>query len=217
MSRLMSGAVEADKIDYSYLRWHAGRYGQEALEQLSQGIEHKDKDTIAAKAKQTLAQENRYSGSSSGAAVLSTEQMRQRLRVLPKGAALDDALIKQMQASIRWEEKRCLEIDAQCLVWLIDLNADGLKEAIVIKEDPEWSSDDTYFYQQTTKGQYRYGGTLKFGYGMNDKQHAQMISDIELNRVKTLAPRFNDVEIGGRRINVIADQSNYDNDATCDE
>jgi hypothetical protein len=52
---------------------------------------------------------------------------------------------------------------------------------------------------------------------MNDKQHAQMISDIELNRVKTLAPRFNDVEIGGRRINVIADQSNYDNDATCDE
>lgn len=214
MSRLMSGAVEADKIDYSYLRWHAGRYGQEALEQLSQGIAHAEKDAIAANAKQTLAQQNRYSGSSSGAAALSTEQMRQRLRAIPRGLVLDEALIKQMQSATRWEEKRCLETDAECLVWMIDLNDDGLKEAVVINEKQRWSS---IFYHQAKKGRYQYGGTIGSGFSHDDKKFAQMIADIEKSKTKTLAPRFNDLEIGGRRISVIADQSVDDSDADCDE
>ncbi|HEY0665511.1 MAG TPA: DUF4153 domain-containing protein [Gallionella sp.] len=217
MDRLLSGATGTDKIDYSYLRWHAGRYGRDALEQLSQGIAHPDKDTIASRAKQALAQQNRYSDTSSGAAALSTGQMRQRLHVLPKDMVLDEALIRQMQAAARWEERRCLETDAQCVVWMLDLNGDGLKEAIVMKEEKGWSGDSAIFYQQTAKGQYRYGGTLAIGYGMNDKQRAQMMADIGQNRVKAVAPRFNDIEIGGRRIGVTADQSVDSGEASCDE
>lgn len=216
MSRLMSGTVETDKIDYAYLRWQAGRYGQDALEKLSQGVEHKDKDAIASKAKQTLAQKNRYRATE--IEVLSATQLRQRLRALPKDAVLDEALLKQMQVATRWEEKICLQSNAKCLVWMIDLNDDGLKEAVVIRENQEkWSSDKAIFYHQPAKGHYKYGGTLEAGFGLNNKQHANMLADIELNKVKTLPAKFKDVEIGGRRINVIADLSEDDNDATCNE
>ena len=204
MNRLMSGAVEAEKIDYNYLRWEGGRYGQEALEKLAAGIEHKDKDIIASKAGQTLAQNNRYAAST-GAETLTPEQIRRRLRVLPKEEVLDDALIKQRQSATRWNEKRCMETDAQCLVWMIDLNDDGLKEAVVITEKPEWSFSTANFYQHLGKDQYKYGGTINFGFGADKQQREKMMSDIESGKVKTLAPRYNDLEIGGRRINVVAE------------
>ncbi len=86
MSRLTSGTVDADKIDYSYLRWQAGRYGQDALNELAAGIEHKDKEIIASKARQTLAQQNRYAANT-GTEALTIEQVRQRFRVLPNGAS----------------------------------------------------------------------------------------------------------------------------------
>jgi hypothetical protein len=215
MSRLMNGTVETDKIDYAYLRWQAGRYGQDALEELSQGIDHKDKDAIASKAEQALAQKS--SSRATGIEVLSATQLRQRLRVLPKDAVLDEDLLKQMQMATRWEEKICLQTNAKCLVWMIDLNDDGLNEAIAIRENKEeWSGDKAIFYHQTAKGHYKYGGTVEAGFGLNNKQHANMVADIELNKVKTLPAKFKDIEIGGRRINVIADSIEYDNDAPCE-
>jgi hypothetical protein len=202
MSRLADGTVEADKIDYAYLRWQAGRYGKDALETLAAGIVHKDKDIIAAKAKQTLAQENRYSGES-GIKALTPEQMRLRFRVLPKNAVLDEALLQALQDKTHWETQRCMAIDAQCLAWMIDLNGDGLKEAILITEKPEWQFGNAVFYRHLANGQYRFGGTINLRYGADKVQREKMISDIESGKAKTLAPRYNDLEIGGRRISVV--------------
>lgn len=215
MDRLTSGAIESGKIDYNYLRWEAGRYGHDALVSLSQGIAHADKDAIASKAKQTLARESRYADS--GSKALSTEQMRQRLRTIPKGFVLDEALIKQMQSATRWEEKRCQETDAECVVWMIDLNADGLQEVVVINQNQRWSNRGAFFYHQVKEGHYQYGGTIGSGFSHDDKKFAQMIADIEQSKVKTLAPRFRDIQIDGRRINVIADPSVNDSDADCEE
>lgn len=202
MSRITNGAVEADKIDYAYLRWQAGRYGQDALKNLSAGIDHKDRDIIAAKAKQTLAQENRYA-TADGAKALTTEQLRLRFRVLPKGSVLDESLLKAIQNKPRWETKRCLAIDAQCIAWMIDLNGDGLKEALLITEKPEWQFGNTIFYRHLSNGQYQYGGTINLQYGTNKVQREKIISDIENGKTKTLTPRYNDLEIGGRRIGVV--------------
>ncbi len=56
-----------------------------------------------------------------------------------------------MQKATRWEEQRCMGTDAQCLVWMIDLNGDGLKEAVVITEKPEWSFGNAIFYRHLRK------------------------------------------------------------------
>jgi hypothetical protein len=200
--RLLSGKVEAEKIDYAYMRWQAGRYGQDALQTLSNGINHKDRDIIASKAKQTLAQKQRYEANN-GAESLTLEQMRKRLRVIPQGENLDDSLIKVMQSGTQWLESRCTATDVQCLVWMVDLNNDGLKEAVaIILEKQGVPSGNAIFYNHLSKDQYRYGGWVNFGYGNDQKFREKLITDIEQGKVKTIAPKFNDIEIEGRRISV---------------
>jgi hypothetical protein len=95
--------------------------------------------------------------------------------------------------------------DAQCLAWMIDLNGDGLKEAIVISEKPEWQFGTAVFYQHLANGQYQYGGTVNLGYATDKKQREKMMSDIESGKTRTLTPRYNDLDIGGRRISVMAE------------
>jgi hypothetical protein len=206
MNRLMSGEAETDKIDYSYLRWEAGRYGHDALNELASGIDHKDKGIIATKARQTLAQKQRYA-TTTDTENLSLEQVRQRLRTLPQGEVLDDSLIKLIQTASNWREKRCMETDVQCLVWMVDLNNDGLKEAVVAVEKPEWSSRNAVFYHQVAKTRYKYGGTILLNWSSDKKVREALIADIESGNFKTLVPRFNDIEIGGQRVNVLAEQN----------
>lgn len=209
MSRLLNGVTPTDKIDYAYLRWEAGRYGTTALEKLAAGIEHKDKEIIAAKATQTLAQKQRY-GDETGASALTAEQIRQRLRVLPRGEKLSDALIRSIQAasepgaqSSNWQERRCLATDVECLVWLVDLNSDGSKEAVIIITKPDWQSGTAIFYEQTATDQFRYGGALNLAQGVDRKQRDRYLADIEAGKVEIVAPRFNDLLIGGRRISIV--------------
>lgn len=204
IGRLKSGASDAERIDYAYLRWQAGRYGQDALDELAAGIGHKDRDIIASKARQSLAQKERYAAAT-GAEALTAEQVRQRIRVLPRGEVLDGALVELLQSASRWEGKRCMETDVQCLVWMIDLNDDGLKEAVVITEKPEWSFGNAIFYRHPANDRYEYGGTVSLCDGADKKQREKVISGIEGGRVKTLPPRYNDIEIGGRRISVVAE------------
>ena len=209
MSRLLNGATPADKIDYAYLRWEAGRYGLDALERLAAGIEHKDRATIAAKATQTLAQTQRY-GNETGASALTTEQIRQRLRVLPAGEALSDALIGTLKKasepgapSSNWQERRCLATDTECIVWMIDLNGDGLKEALVIINKPAWQAGTAIFYHQTATDRFKYGGTLNLMRGGDSKQGERYLADIEAGKVEVVKPLFDDVLIGGRRVSVV--------------
>lgn len=205
MGRLISGQVDADKMDYAYLRWQAGHYGQDALKTLAAGIglaDRADKEIIAGKAKQMLAQTQRYGGSS-GAEALSVDQVRQRIRVLPQGEVAEDALIGLLQTGSNWQEKRCLQTNAHCLVWMLDLNEDGLKEAVVIVEKPEPQTNNAFFYHQVSPQAYKYGGTLNLGIGSDKKQREKMLADIENGNAKIVRPQFNDLEIDGRRITTV--------------
>ena len=208
MTRLLNGITPTDKIDYAYLRWEAGRYGREALERLAAGIEHKDREIIAAKATQTLAQNQRY-GNETGASALTKEQIRQRLRMLPPGETLSDALIGTIQSasepgvhSNNWQERRCLATDVECVVWMIDLNDDGLKEAVVIIATPQWQTGTAIFYQQTAADQFRFGGTLNLAQGADAKQREKHLADIEAGKFEVVKPRFNDLMIGGHRVGI---------------
>ncbi|MFA7292214.1 MAG: DUF4153 domain-containing protein [Rhodocyclaceae bacterium] len=205
MGRLLNGEIDADKMDYAYLRWQAGRYGQEALNTLAAGIglsDRADKEIIAGKARQMLAQTKRYGGNS-GAEALSTDQVRQRIRVLPQGDVAEDTLIKRLQTGSNWDEKRCLQMNAHCLLWMVDLNEDGLKEVVVIVEKPEHQTNSAFFYHRSAPQEYKYGGTLNLGVGSDKKLRERMLADIENGSARIVRPQFNDLEIGGRRITTV--------------
>ena len=197
MSRLMSGEIAPDKLDYSYLRWEAGRYGQEALHKMVAGIEHKDKAIITAKAQQALAE--KYPHESVPAPQVEEpppKRIRKVLHVLPQGEVLDGALINIMQESL--ETSNCRdkyrEVYGECHIWLIDLNGDGLKEAVVIIQGRSYA----LFYHQIAKRQYEFSGTIDLA----KVEIEQLLADIQRGKVKTLAPRYKDLDIGGRRIQV---------------
>lgn len=203
MNRLLSGS--ADSIDYSYLRWQAGRYGLDALKTLAAGVEHKERTVIATKATQALKQKERYSVADTPN-VLTSEQIRLRFRILPQGEVASDNLLKTMQAGTRWPEQRCMEVNAQCLIWMVDLNGDGTREAIVVQEKPAQWAAYAYFYQFMPSGQYQYAGEINFRKAGDDKNAAAFLKNIELGQARVIPPRFNDIEINGQRFIVREEQ-----------
>lgn len=205
MNRVLHNEIAANKIDYAYLRWQAGRYGHDALNTLAEGIDHKETTAIASKAKQALAQQNRYGKAEDKAAQsLTLEQVRQRFEILPHGETAGDALFRAIQSGSRWDQKRCLALNAKCFIWLVDLNADNLKEAVLVVEQPEWSTGQAVFYEQLPTGEYRYAGQIMLREIAAGKNIGQFKSNIERGKVRVLPPRFNDIEIDGRRISVMA-------------
>jgi hypothetical protein len=207
MSRLINGAISAEKIDYEYLRWQAGRYGQDALEKLIAGIEHKEKETISSKATQALARKERHSNDN-GAQALTPKEIRQRIRVLPHGETLDEALVKKFQSpnSTHWQENQCLQEKMQCAAWITDLNDDGLKDAIVLFEKPEGWIANTFFYHQKAPGQYVFGGVISSPVSLNNKSVQEMVTAIERGETKMVAAKWKDIEIAGKRLKVIEEQ-----------
>lgn len=203
MSRLLNGA--ANSIDYSYLRWQAGRYGLDALKTLAAGIAHKDKAVIATRASQALNQKERYSNADAPNG-LTLDQVRLRFRVLPHGEVADDALLKAIQTATRWNEQRCMETNAQCFIWMVDLNGDGAREAVVVQEKPAVWAGDAYFYQTLPSGQYQYAGQVNFRKAGDAKHVDQFLKDIELGKARVIPPRFNDIELNGQRFSVMEEQ-----------
>lgn len=203
MHRLLNGSV--DSIDYSYLRWQAGRYGLDALKTLAAGIAHKDKAVIATKASQALKQKERYSAAEAQNTI-TLEQMRLRFRVLPQGEVADDVLLKTIQTATRWNEQRCMEINVQCFIWMLDINGDGAREAVIVQEKPAQWAGAAYFYQSLPSGQYQYAGEINFRKAGDAKRVDQVLKDIALGKAKVIPPRFNDIEINGQRFIVREEQ-----------
>jgi hypothetical protein len=135
VARLSAGAVAAAKFDYDYLRFSLGRYGLDALAELSLG----GNTEIAERAKTTLAKANRYTltrGEDIPPKVLAS-----RIQLYPDGAKLDPALLEYLGDSLRsraYEHPTCLMNTAEpmCLMFALDLNDDGVPEILTLGSYP---------------------------------------------------------------------------------
>lgn len=195
MQRLSNQAITSDKFDFAYLRWEAGKYGQDALRLLAAGIAHPERDALASKAKQILAQTARYD-SRSGVAALSMEELRQRFHTLPTTATLDDAILKAIQAeSESWQLQQCFNAETQCTVWQVDLNADHVPEAVVLSKK-QWGDAGDAAVMQKIGNQYRLIGNLSLG----GKSLSKQLEQIERGEFKIVVPVWSEVEISGQRL-----------------
>ncbi|MEQ1590649.1 MAG: DUF4153 domain-containing protein [Gallionella sp.] len=195
MQRLANQTVANDKFDFAYLRWDAGKYGQDALHLLAAGITHPERDALASKAKQILAQAERYRPDT-GVKALSVEELRQRFRALPTTATLNDAILKALQSeSKNWAVQQCFNTQTQCAVWQIDLNADGASEAVVLIKN-QWNDSGNALVMQQIGDQYRLIGNLS----LDSKPFSKQLEQIERNEFKIVSPAWSEVEMLGQRL-----------------
>lgn len=201
MQRLVNQAVASDKFDFDYLRWQAGKYGQDALHTLEAGITHSDRDTLASKAKQVLAQKQRYQ-TSEGIKALTINEMRQHIQVLPENALLNDTLLQAMQTESKdWQLQRCFNTKSQCAVWLVDLNADRISDAVVLIKN-EWGDGGSMRVLRNNQGKYYFAGTLSWPKAMT---YEQFIHQLERNDFKVVLSDWNEIELSGQRLRVTVD------------
>jgi len=131
--RLRAGSVPAAKFDYDYLRFELGRYGKDALAELSRDPNQE----IAELASGSLVKTARHGQPGVPPALLAS-----RVELHPAGAALDPAFVKYLEGAVKsapWEHASCLTQAGQpaCLMVALDLNADGQPEILTFGGHPQ--------------------------------------------------------------------------------
>jgi hypothetical protein len=195
MARLVAGAINADALDYQYLRWKAGRYGKSALTKLEEGIDHKERDMLMSKAKQALAETydaGRYGQSER--ANISDEELRKRIAMFPSAEKMDERFLKIFTAkNADWRVKQCLATDGKCAVWSVDLDKDGKNEYMLIASSGASNVYATLYQLQSDDwkvvAENRY-----------TKDYESWIRAIEKGRIEIKPAKWPDLSIDGLRI-----------------
>lgn len=198
LQRLLDQTVAADQFDFGYLRWEAGHYGQKALHALQSGITHPERDMLASKAGQVLAQTQRH-WPAERINTLTVEEIKQRMRILPAGAVLDPALLLTLRAkSHDWILQKCLNPQTQCTVWLVDLNADHLNDAVVWVKH-ERGDGGSARVLQNRQGKYHIAGSLSWPQAL---KYDQLLAQIGRGAFKVVQPEWNAIDLSGQRLHV---------------
>jgi hypothetical protein len=201
VDRLISGRMAANAFDYDYLRWRSDRWGIIALQELATISGDARKNDIAGRARQSLAQTERWgSKPASAKAVLTREETRQRIQQLQASAATDvipDSLIDVLRGNEDGEGSDCLRPQQLCAIWMHDLNADGTPEAVVIAAYSKAAKDNARLYTQQGE-QWRFAGNLT---GMASIEEWE--TSIRAGKARMVTPDWNDIELNGQRKRII--------------
>lgn len=201
MQRLTSQITPVEKFDFDYLRWQAGRHGQNALHTLASGIIHPEQEKLASQAKQLLAQNQRYQTTESISSMSDTEK-RQHIQMLPSKALLSVPLLKALgDKSSGGPLETCFNIKTKCAIWLVDLNADRALDAVVLVKY-EWGKYGQALVLKNINGNYQLVGRLA---NTNESTYDQLLDLIERGEFKIVNPKWREIELAGKRIQVEVD------------
>lgn len=123
VKRLEAGKVAADKFDYAFLRFDAGRYGRDALDRLKAD----PNGEIAKRAREAAASTERR---------VAAEEARPNFKamaVYPAGKALPQSFVTQ-----DWSKpsgSNCTFTAMQCPALITDVDADGKDEVLLAEGD----------------------------------------------------------------------------------
>lgn len=194
IERLLAQKITPETFDYDHLRWHAGKYGLQALQNLANGVDHPMRALIASNAKISLSQKSAYQNQPQN--VQGDVPLRELIRPIPDSAVLEDALLKAISDNRR--DDNCRWSTSNCVVWFVDLDDNGSKEAILFSRQPGYFIS-TVFERQGE--QYRRIGVLRNMLTVND--WGRLISDLEQNNFKLVPYKWRDIELAGKRSSVI--------------
>lgn len=189
VGRLRSGAVSLAQFDFAFLRTEAGSYGRAALDQLAQaGNVPPAVRSAAAEARRDAADGVIRQDSTQALATL-----RDKVLVLPRGETPDPALLAWLsRPRPDYNERACLADAARCVLWLVDLDRAGGKEAVLLWDNAGFVNATVYAAESA--GWRRQGELAGPRLPLAEWQAA-----IKSGRASTAPPRWLDLQVGTGR------------------
>ncbi|RZT09567.1 protein of unknown function [Duganella sp. CF402] len=194
MARLDKGKTAAADFDFRYLRFEGGRYGQEALEELKQRTTGPDAALLQREATAALAMAlkdrwmlpKKFTAPASVAANLS---------VWPADAQLPASFLAQEWELTQDDEKpACLtRKEGKCDAILLDADGDDKQEVLLLEKDRALAG---YLYAERSAGKWAVAATLSY----LDTSCAPLMEKLRKGEFSLVAPRFKELEVGGRRV-----------------
>jgi hypothetical protein len=193
MARLNSGKVTAAKFDFDYLRWKGGRYGRDALKDLSAS-----RDAFTKKAASyALRQNARYAVANANA-----PSFAGHLTVYPRGRILPASFVamdwnKEQRA---WLRPTCTGI-GPCDAILADLDGDGRPEVLIYQNQATYLQ---VFHEDSATG-WSQAGRINI-----PPVCPKLLAALREGQVATAPPpaqHFNDLAFGGVRYQLRPDET----------
>lgn len=193
MARLDAGKVSAAEFDFHYLRFEGARYGNAALQELASRHEGSDADILRKGAQTALVKTNKWDRSDALPAI-SAATRASNIKVYPNGATLPEEFLTQdwLTEQRSYTLPDCLrQTGRRCEAWMLDMNADGKNEILLADAR---ANGQVILFSLSEKG-WRSLGWMNASQGCGD-----LLQALRDGRVRTVAPRFQDLDIAGERL-----------------
>jgi hypothetical protein len=190
VARLRSGETAASAFDFAALRQQGGVWGRDALARLA--ADPSLAAAVRTSAKAELAEMGRRPDQDQdpGEAMAT---LRKEVRIVPSGAAPDPRLLELLSRSkADWSEKSCVQQPAACALWIVDLDGDGVTEAVLLREGG--SSVQATVYANGQAGWRREAEVQGPSAPLTE-----WLTAIETRAAATVKPRWPDLQLGARR------------------
>jgi Domain of unknown function (DUF4153) len=196
LGRLQAGAVMPEHFDFGFLRYRAGRFGKDALEQLAAYTEGPQAPVIAERAKQALNAKNPW-----GIERRPTTAAQRGLQITvisPTGATLPQDFVQQDWNAFqpRWKLPNCLFSDMRCEAILTDLDGDGEPEILLFNLPTGVAAA---FKKALADETWSYFGSVSNANcpGVRDALHA--------GHFETTQPALREISANGQRLRISTD------------
>jgi hypothetical protein len=196
VARLESGAITPQQFDFSYLRWSGGRYGQAALAQLAATTDGAQAQYIREAADRALVATNRYARPSNA------DVARMNVVVRPAGATLPPSFLAQdwntfgnayRYVAPVWCLRNVSGIT--CDAWVMDLDADGAQEILLV------AGDTVHLFRLTAETSWTHAGSWSL-----PNNCPRITGEMAAGRFVPVQPdprRWPDLEISGMRFQLL--------------
>ncbi|MGR9013554.1 MAG: DUF4153 domain-containing protein [Gammaproteobacteria bacterium] len=189
IGRLLTDKTAVDDFDFNYLRFNAGRYGNDELRSLMNNTSHPQADLLHEKVALTLKKKFPNNGREPEASGWNHEKLVRKLKLYPEGAVLDPAFVDFLVKQLNGKEQRlnCAADNQSCQMLAIDLNADGLNELVFFD-----SYSSRVFSLENGKWR-KIGGLL--GADMHKLAGESLIQSLKNRDVEALPNKWLDIRI----------------------
>jgi hypothetical protein len=187
--RLRAGLVTPEAFDYQFLRFHAVRYGMDALQGLA-----RDKSSPRAQAIAEGAQRMLDKGTTETPPPeqdLPAKDLFAKIMVRPTGS-LPESFVTQDWSKDAVTPLTCARAaSAACVAYLIDLDGDGVSEIVLgTANDMELK-----LFQRMPDGVWRHAGHFEaYQCGLDVKDL------LATGRYQLMPPRMKEIEVAGKRL-----------------
>lgn len=193
ISRLVAKELTVDTFDFDYLRFEAGKYGNQKLTELLNDNQLPQAQLIHEKVALTLKKSWRYDRGDrfnfNPKLDFSPKHIQEQLVMYPKGATPDRAFVDFLakQLSLKKLSFSCFHEQTPCLILAIDLDADGQNEMVLF----ESSRNDSKVFSFADDGGWHSVGRL-----IGQSLGPLLEQSLEKQDVATPPHKWHDLRIG---------------------